>query len=62
LRNNKYSLQQRSSAIALPQAQHRAKIVCTQNVMSPALKSCFERMINVKENNFNVGQIGKIEI
>jgi hypothetical protein len=21
--------------------------------MAPALKSCFERMINVKENNFN---------
>jgi hypothetical protein len=24
--------------------------------MAPALKYCFERMINVKENNFNFGE------
>jgi hypothetical protein len=25
-------------------------------VMVPALKSCFETMINLKENNFNFGE------
>jgi len=31
-------------------------------VMAPALKPCFETMINIKQNNLNFGQIGKIEI